>query len=100
MNGFKLMADSIRKLASEGKFNPDEANKQARLYDFLSTCDNDDICTLFDSTAFNDIAKGYMRLAIKRLIASGTIDEEQGTAIRNEYAKLFEDKQAKEILEV
>lgn len=91
MNGFKLMADSIRKV------NGNE--KQARVYDYLATCDQDDINTLFDSTAFNEIAKQYMRVAVRRLTDNGTIDEEQGTAIRNEYARLFEDLTAKEIME-
>ena len=91
MNGFKLMADSIRKV------NGNE--KQARVYDYLATCDQDDINELFNSTAFNEIAKQYMRVAVKRLIASGTLDEEQGRAIRNEYARLFEDMTAKEIME-
>ena len=79
MNGFKLMADSIRKV------NGNE--RQAGLYEFLGDCNQDDLYTLFDSTAFNDIAKAYMRAAVKRLITSGTIDDEQGTAIRNEYAR-------------
>ena len=91
MNGFKLMADSIRKV------NGNE--KQARVYDYLATCDQDDIYTLFDSTAFNEISKQYLRVAGSRLIDSGTIDEEQARAIRNEYARLFEDKTAKEIME-
>ena len=91
MNGFKLMADSIRKVNG--------SEKQARIYDYLATCDQDDINTLFDSTAFNEIAKQYMRVTVRRLTDNGTIDEEQGTAIRNEYARLFEDMTAKEIME-
>lgn len=91
MNGFSLMADSIRKV------NGNE--RQASLYDFLGECSQEDLYALFDSTAFNEIAKQYMRATVKRLIASGTIEEEQGTAIRNEYARLFEDMTAKEIME-
>lgn len=99
MNGFALMADSYRKAASEGKINKEQAEKQARVYDFLGTCDTDDLYTMFDSTAFNEIAKDYMRAAVKHLIASGTIDEEQGAAVRNEYAILFSEKTAKEVCE-
>ena len=98
MNGFVLMADSYRKAAGEGKINADEAEKKARIYDFLGTCDTDDLYTLFDSTAFNEIAKDYMRAAVKRLIANGTIDEEQAQAVRNRYSLLFSEKQAHEVI--
>lgn len=99
MNGFILMAESMRKAAAEGTINTVEAEKKARIYEFLATCDTDDIYTLFDSTAFNEIAKDYMRTAVRHLIDKGTIDDEQGTAVRNEYAFLFSEKTAKEISE-
>lgn len=90
MNGFEIMADTYRKAGNE---------KKARIYDFLGTCDQDDFYTLFDSTAFNEIAKDYMRAAVGRLIDNGTIDEKQGRAVRNEYAFLFDEKQAREVYE-
>lgn len=99
MNGFQIIADNYRKSASEGKINKDEAEKKARVYDFLGTCDTDDFYTLFDSTAFNEVSKGYMRTAVKRLITQGVIDEEQGRAVRNEYSFLFDEKTAREISE-
>lgn len=99
MNGFILMAESMRKAAAEGTINTVEAEKKARIYEFLATCDTDDIYTLFDSTAFNEIAKDYMRTAVRHLIDKGTIDDEQGKAVRNEYAFLFSEKTAKEISE-
>ena len=91
MNGFEMMAESYRKVAGEGK--------KARVYDFLGTCDQEDFYTLFDSTAFNEIAKDYLRETVRRLIDRGTIDEEQGQAIKNTYSMLFEDMTAKEISE-
>lgn len=90
MNGFEMMAESYRKAGEE---------KKARVYDFLGTCDQEDFYTLFDSTAFNEIAKDYMRLTVRRLTDQGTIDEEQARAVRNTYAMLFEDMTAKEISE-
>ena len=68
MNGFKIMADSYRKLADEGKITKEQAEKDCKAFDFLSSCDQDDINNLFDSGAFNEIAKSYMRLAVKELI--------------------------------
>lgn len=99
MNGFEMMAESYRKAAGAGEMNPDEAAKKARVYDFLGTCDQEDFYTLFDSTAFNEIAKDYMRLTVRKLTDRGTIDEEQARAVRNTYAMLFEDMTAKEISE-
>lgn len=98
-NGFAMMADSYQKAAGEGKINKEQAEKKARVYNFLATCDTDDLYTLFDSTAFNGVARGYMRAAVKHLIANKTIDEEQGAAVRNEYTILFSEKTAKEISE-
>ena len=98
MNGFKIMADSYRKLADEGKITKEQAEKDCKSFDFLATCDDDDICNLFDSGAFNDIAKSYLRIAVKELIEESVIDEEQGQAIKNRFALLFSEKTAKDVL--
>jgi len=97
MNGFKLMADSYRKAAEEGKISKEQADKDCRIFDFLGTCDDDDFYKLFDSSAFNEIAKSYMRLAVKELVSEGTIDEDQGKAVRNRFSLLFDEKQAKDV---
>ena len=99
MNGFSLMADSYRKAAEQGKISKEQAEKKARIYDFLGSCDQEDFYTLFDSTAFNEIAKDYMRETVRRLVADGTLTDEQGRTVRNKYASLFEDLTAKEISE-
>lgn len=96
-NGFSIMAAAFRKAADMGELDPNEAEKKARIYDFLAACDTDDIYCLFDSTAFNEIAKDYMREAVKRLEGNGTIDAEQAAAVRNEFAFLFSEKTAAEI---
>lgn len=98
MNGFTMMAESYRKAAAEGKITEEQAEKDCKAFDFLSSCDDDDINNLFDSGAFNEIAKSYMRLAVKELIEEGELDEEQGRAVRNRFALLFSEKTAKEVL--
>jgi hypothetical protein len=98
MNGFKMMADSYRKLADEGKITKEQAEKDCKAFDFLANCDQDDFNNLFDSGAFNDIAKSYMRIAVKELIEESVIDEEQGQAIKNRFALLFSEKTAKDVL--
>ena len=98
LNGYTIMADSYRKAAKQGNLSKKEAEKVARSYDFLAKCDEEDICNLFDSCAFNEIAKSYMRLAVKELVEEGTIDEEQGRAVRNRFSLLFSEKKASEVL--
>ena len=98
MEGYKIMADSYRKAAAEGKISKEEADKIIRSYDYLTECDQEDIYCLFDSSAFNEISKSYLRLAVKELIEENVIDEEQGRAVRNRFALLFSEKTAKDVL--
>ena len=98
MNGFKVMADSYRKSASEGQITQEQADKDCRIFDFLATCDQDDFCRLFDSSAFNEITKSYLRIAVKELTDEGTIDEEQAKAVRNRFSLLFDEKRANEVI--
>ena len=98
MNGFELMSESYRKAAEQGKITRATADKKCRIYDFLATCDQEDICSMFDSAAFNEIAKSYMRRAVKELTDEGTIDEEQAKAVRNRYSLLFDEIQADEVI--
>lgn len=99
MNGFAILADAYRNAATRGVISQDSANKKCRIYEFLATCDQEDLCDLFDSSAFNEIAKSYMRLTVKGLKAEGTINEEQAAAIQNRFGSFFDDKQAREVLE-
>lgn len=98
MNGYKMIAEAYRKAFESGKIQKEEAEKMVRIYEFLGSCNQDDFCTMFDSSAFNEIAKSYMRLAVKELIDEETIDEDQGRAIRNRFSLLFDEKTAKEII--
>lgn len=90
INGYSLLADTHRKAGQE---------KQARIFDFLATCDREDIYTLFDSSAFNEIAKGYLRLTMSQLTEQGAIDEAQGEAIRDLFAMQFDNITAREVIE-
>ena len=99
MNGYEVMAKTYRKLAERGEISKEESEKQCKVYDFLASCDKEDIYNLFDSSAFNEIAKEYMRLAVKELVSEGAIDEDQGKAVRNRFSLLFDEKQSKEVCE-
>ena len=98
MNGFQLLADAQKKAVERGLIGREEAEKKCKVYDFLATCDQEDFCNMFDSSAFNEIAKSYMRLAVSELTDEGTIDEEQARAVRNRFSLLFDEKKAKEVL--
>lgn len=89
MNGYKILADAHRKAGQEHK---------AALFDFLGDCTQEDICTLFDSSAFNEIAKGYLRRALSDLQDDNTINSEQAEAIRARHAGLFDEMQARQVL--
>ena len=97
-NGFAIMADTYRKRASEGLISVPDAEKKYKAFDFLKDCDKEDICNLFDSSAFNEIAKSYLRLAVKELIAEGKLNEDQGKAVRSRFSLLFDEKNAKDVL--
>ena len=99
MNGFMILADAQRKAADRGMVTAEEAEKKCRVYDFLARCDEEDFYNMFDSSAFNEIAKSYMRLAVKELVSEGTIDEDQGKAVRNRFSLLFDEKQSQEVCE-
>lgn len=99
MNGFEMMADAYRKMATEGNIPQEEAEKKCKAFDFLKDCDDEDICNLFDSSAFNEIAKSYLRLAVKELVSEGELDEDQGRAVRNRFSLLFDEKKSKEVCE-
>lgn len=97
MDGFALMAESCRRAVERGQMTEGWAAKRIRIYEFLAACDQEDYYLLFDSTAFNEIAKDYMRAAVRELIEEEIIDEDQGRAMRNRYALLFDEKTAKEV---
>lgn len=98
MNGFRLQADVYRKAAGQGIITQEQADKECKVFDFLATCDDDDICNLFNSSAFNDIAKSYMRIAVRELADEGIIDDEHAIAVRNRFALLFDEKRAQEVI--
>lgn len=89
MNGYKLLADASRKAGQERK---------AVLYDFIGDCTPDDICTMFDSTAFNEIAKAYIRKALSELQDDETITSEQAEAVRARHSGLLDEMQAKQVI--
>lgn len=95
MNGYEMMADSYRQLVKQGKIDKEIADREIRVYDFLATCDSDDLCRMVDSSAFNDIIRAYVEMAVK----NADIDEDSRNKVVGQLRWLFDEKMAKEVLE-
>jgi hypothetical protein len=95
MNGYEMMADSYRQLVKRGEIDKETADKEIRVYDFLATCDTEDICRMVDSSAFNDIIRAFVEMAVK----NADIDEDSRNKVVGQLRWLFDEKMAKEVLE-
>ena len=95
MNGYEMMADSYRQLMKQGRIEKETADKEIRIYDFLATCDSDDLCRMVDSSAFNDIIRAYLKMAVQ----SADIDEDAKEKVVGQLRWLFDEKTAKQVLE-
>lgn len=95
MNGYTMMADSYRKLMNDGTIDKDSAEKSIRIYEFLATCDKDDLCQMVDSSAFNDIIRAFLKMAV----VNAELEEEQQDKVLNQLRWIFDEKSEKEVLE-
>ena len=94
MNGFTIMADSHKKLMEQGVIDRDTAEKEIRIYEFLATCDTDDFCRMVDSSAFNDIIRAFLKMAVD----NADIDEKSKEKVIGQLRWIFDEKPAKEVL--
>lgn len=95
MNGYTLMAESYRKIMSEGKIDRETAEKEIRIFEFLDACEQDDVYRLIDSAAFNDIIGCF----VKKAVYDSGIDKKSAQKVINQIPGLFDFMTAKEISE-
>lgn len=79
----------------QGRIEKETADKEIRIYDFLATCDSDDLCRMVDSSAFNDIIRAYLKMAVQ----SADIDEDAKEKVVGQLRWLFDEKTAKQVLD-
>ena len=96
LNGFSMFAEQYRKMAAEGKISQEEADRHCRNYDYLATCDEEDFNILFGGQCFNEIAKGYLQIAVSELVGEGKISKDQGSEVRSRFAELLGNVSPKE----
>ena len=95
MNGYTLMAESYKKLMEQGKIDKEVAEKEIRIYEFLATCSQDDFCRMVDSSAFNDIIRAFLKMAVDH----ADIDEKSKEKVVGQLRWIFDEKSAKEVLQ-
>ena len=94
MNGYKMMAESYKKMMNEGKIDKTVAEKEIRIYEFLATCDSDDICRMVDSSAFNDIIRAFVKMAVN----NANIGDKEKQEVISQLRWIFDEKTAREVL--
>lgn len=93
MNGYKMLADSYRKFLNDATADQDDIKMRIKALDFLSKCDKATIYALFDSSAFNDIVKGYIAMAADD---EKDLTDEQRSHLKYHIESLFDVTSAKQ----
>lgn len=93
MNGYQMTADSYRTLL-EREQNIDRASIESKIkaLDFLATATEEERLELFNSSAFNDVVKGYLKMAVDNM----ELEDEVRQGLLNELRYLFDTVTAKQ----
>ena len=99
-NGYSVCRDMIKKLKAQGKIDAKEADRKIKIYDFLSTCNQEELYLLMDSGAFTDIIDTYIKIAVQNVCSEKymqkAIQDEMHTLLKTEpAAKICKQKNKK-----
>ena len=89
-----MMANGYKKRLEQGEIDIETANRKIKAYDFLSTCDESDLETLIDSTAFNEFIKAYCRKALE----TANTDKEVQKRVLFQLESLFGNSKATDMV--
>lgn len=87
MNGYKMTADAYRKLLGDPTADQESLQRKIKALDFLATCDKATMYALFDSSAFNDIVKGYVEMIANE---ADDLTDDQRSYIKGRISGLFD----------
>lgn len=96
MDDYMMTGQCYKDMVKRGQIDKETGEKNIRIYEFLAACDNDDLCRLVDSGAFNGIIEAFIETAVK----DAKLDEEIGENILSQLHYIFDEKTAKEVLEI
>lgn len=96
MNGYEMTADTYRHYLEQHPAEPQKVKAdlacKIKALDIMASCSDSERLALFNTSAFNDVVKGYVKLALDNI----GIEYEQRKAIVNEVSYLFDIKTADE----
>ncbi len=94
MKDYKAIADSYKYLVAQGKLTQEQAEAEIKIYNFLASCTEDDLCRLINTGAFNSIMWSYVSEACKDAeLAQDDIDNVEAS-----LSHLLDTKMAEEIV--
>ena len=94
MTAYEMFALSYESMLEEGKIDKETAEKEIRIFRFLDKCDEDDICRLVDSGAFNGVIRAYIRAAL----SYADVDADIRAEVIRQSSWLFDSVSAKDAL--
>lgn len=90
MNGYQIHSQTYKDYLEKHPEEPEEVKagmqRKIKALDFLADCTEEERLELFNSTAFNDVVKGYVKRACDNL----ELEEDTRRELLNELRYLFD----------
>lgn len=89
MDGYRIMAESYKKAVEQGKLTEKEARPYIKVFELLGELTQEDLYTMVDTTAFNEIIKAYCRRALREASVDKNIEEDVLTQLKLLFLKVI-----------